>query len=329
MLLLSFIRPTAKFKRKGPTERTHFHQEADCIVPINQWQHLVPKVYLKQWAKDNCITILDCAGGQCRQVEIAMFTTKLNFYDITWAESDLAKHNEIELGRLEKDYCSFLKTIQTQRGLKQEKWQAYCDRLVALMFVRTETYWSAFNNALNNSVEREKLLNEIYENPLERCSQRIVLELFYQTQPVNIVLCDIARKVQTKLKEFNQIILHTNPVERPFFTSTNPVLVFSHCSGVSTLFDWSSEVYLPLSPEFCLYMYHPIHCNNINFLQEFQNGEISQAPPEFVWDLNTKLSMLSGSTEYVMPHWIDVPEFIRMEEDELENLDKQLGGFFT
>jgi hypothetical protein len=296
---------------------------------IDQKEHLVPQVYLKQWACENSLTILDCKIGEFKKVQVHEFNRKLNFYDIGWHESDLAKHNENEFGRLEREYLKFLNSVTNQKGLIQEKWQAYCDRLVALMFVRTESYWTVFNDVLKHPNGREKLLNEIYfEMPLDLNVQRIALEMFPYTEPMNIVLCDIARNVQSKLQYFNQVILRTNPKERPFITSTNPVLVFSNSSDTSTFFHWSSEIYLPLSPEYCLYMFHPEYCSSNNKLQDFPNGRISEAAPDFVWDLCTKLNMFSGSSEFVMPHWIAPNELKKLDRDELSKLDSEFGGFF-
>lgn len=296
---------------------------------IDQQEHLVPQVYLKQWANNDSLTILDCKIGEFKTVRVQDFNRKLNFYDISWHETELAKHNESEFGRLERDYLTFLNTLKYQKGLKQEKWQAYCDRLVALMFVRTESYWTAFNDVLKTSNGREKFLNEIYyESPSDLSVQRIAIDLFPNTAPMNIVLCDVARHVQAKLQHFNQVILRTDPKTTPFITSTNPVLLFSNSSDTGTFFHWSSELFLPLSPEYCVYMFHPQYCTHTNRLQDFPNGKISDVPSEFVWDLSTKLSISSGSNEFVMPHWIEQHELTRISQNELSKLDSELGGFF-
>lgn len=298
------------------------------ILPIDQMEHLIPKVYLKQWAKNDFLTVLDFRERNILNVQPKHFTRKLNHYDINWNDSNLAKHNEWALGEAETQYKSFLKEIKTQGGIDDTRWQSYVNWMVSLMFVRTETNWNMFNDILRHDVARVNFLNALYTDKKPLVDPILILESFKESEPMNLFLCEIALSLQEQISEFNQIILQTNPNETPFITSTNPVVKFSNTDTPSPFFELSSEIFMSLSPEYCLFLYHPQFCPNHNELHKLPNHKVSRVSKEFSWDFSTKISLASGAKEFIMPFDLGSDVFELISKNALDELDSTNGGFF-
>ncbi len=298
------------------------------ILPIDQMEHLVPKVYLKQWAKNDFLTVLDFDGRSILNIEPKDYTTKLNHYDIKWSDSGLAKHNELELGRLENEYDSFLNILKNQGGINDSKWQWYCNRFVALTYVRSISNWNMFNDILKGESTRKAFLKEVYSDNALPFDSGLIVKIFEMTEPMNLFLCDIASYFQMRLMEFNQIILKTAPNETPFITSTNPVIKFDNIGFRSPFFELSSEIFLSLSPEYCLFLYHPQFCPNHNELHDLPNRKVSRISKSFSWDFSTKISLASGAKEFIMPFDLGSDVFELISKNALDELDSTNGGFF-
>lgn len=225
--------------------------------PKQQKQHRISQVYLKQFGyeKDGkwWVSVYQVGKKTTDNVLIENFTTETNIFDLPFNDFRLKRHFENTSGIIENYYRKVILNLQNQKQLTQKDKDLLCHFVPNLM-CRTEPFRGFIDSLLKNSDKRDSFLNEITlltgENK-DIKSQLSALRIEFQ---LNVAMCTLMNHMVTVFKDFQQVVIK-NFDNYSWITTDNPVFMDNQGH-----FEWiipiEAEIYLPLSKDFCLFMYN-------------------------------------------------------------------------
>src|SRR5882724_9377127 len=224
----------------------------------NQRQHRTSQVYLKQFGfeKDGSwyVTVLDKTKDRTEDILIRDFAVTVNEFDYPDESYTIRKHFETTAGLVEGKYKMVLNTIKHQNRLTPRH-EDIMRHFISSLICRSEVYRRFFTDLLADERTQDKFIEEIslfdeYEIPE-------IKEAVRSLEPeirLPLVTGQVANHLVRVLRSFKAVVLKDFG-GRGWFTSDNPV-----CIDCQNNFSWiiplEAEIYLPLSSEYCLLLYH-------------------------------------------------------------------------
>ncbi|CCH03627.1 hypothetical protein FAES_pFAES01137 (plasmid) [Fibrella aestuarina BUZ 2] len=274
-----------------------------------QDQHKIPQVYLKQFGyvdQNNQwkVSVRNAGESFTRQKSIKSFTAITNIFDINSYDPIIQRIFEDQLNcRLEDGYLDIINDLESFEQLS-EKSQAYILQLVANLMARSD-YWRKIISALCDSPNKPRFLKFLtghhcrneqeYKNIHEQPFYKMLMQ-DASDKAVNRVLLFFMDHLMLRLWNYEIVIVQSQE-DKPWFTSTNPVVV-NHQVRHFELFPSSSEFYLPLSPKYLAYLHYPGSDDKANPLRALPANCIHVASDDQNWDIQQLI--MRNQAEYVI-----------------------------
>jgi hypothetical protein len=236
--------------------------------PLNQLQHKLPQVYLKQFGyleRDQWkISIIQRGEKFTRQKSIGSFTGETNIFDIESEDDRFPRMFETLNADLENLYPEVLNDIFTNLNVSDNSWEILV-QLTPNLMVRSD-YWRTFVRGILESEKKEAFLDitlSIHTNSLEELKElknkyfyKIISDSELSRSTINKTLLHFLNYVFHHLRSLDLIILKA-PKGKEFFTSDNPVVFNANqLQGKLGLFAIDTELYFPICKDYLAYFHY-------------------------------------------------------------------------
>lgn len=256
-------------------------------IPKYQGQHRISQVYLKGFGylKEGkwYIAVWEKTKNYTDYVLIENFTKETNVFDLPFFETvEERRHFETKSVIIEDQYKKILTTIDKQQQLTPRH-EDILRHYTANLICRARPYRELFEDYLKYPHVKEAFLREITmfkqeELPILKESLSYIPEETH----LNYITGHIMNFLVTVFRSFNCIILKDYE-NRGWFTSDNPVIIDTQQdpNEISDDYQWTipieSEIYFPLSPDYCLFLFHPKSLKNSNPLRNLKKNKVHQS----------------------------------------------------
>lgn len=254
---------------------------------MKQEQHRVSATYLRQWGHLEGTQWMASAVDLHAQAHmekigrryagpksIDSLTTEMNAFDMTGMGPDMLKFLETKFGEVETPYEANVKRI-TQGKLTTEDHQ-YLAAFMGGLLVRSEKFRAMIAFILQDPDPSEALraMGKHSDPAVVEDLVGIVtgLEVKHRMNPALAMAWEY---VQYKLLGMNCVFIRAED-GKSWHTTDNPV-VLKHNLSRRFLLTKDTDVYFPMTPEVCLYMYNPDAEFAFNPLRQFAHGTFGQA----------------------------------------------------
>lgn len=230
-----------------------------------QSQHKVSQVYLRgfgyktkseQW-KISTIDLAKLKGTNnffVSQKSIETITVSDNIYDIQYCNNEWVKDFEDLNGKIETLYPLILNDISLNKCLSEGS-ESTLIQFVSNIICRNEVYRDFIFMSLN-SPNRELFLKLVCVFHEDKGSSFIKgLNEVSSASQLNVVCFAVMDHILNKLATFNYVIIKGYS-DRGWITSDSPVVADLLISKDS-IFSINTELYFPLSKDYCIFFSHP------------------------------------------------------------------------
>ena len=278
------------------------------MKPVNQNQHKIPQVYLKTFGYVNqneqwMVSVIKRGENFTRQKSIGSFASATNIFDIESDDPRIPRMFEHLNGDLETEYNNIVTELEDD-GRLSNKSESYLIMLVANLIVRSD-YWREVISGLLETDAKENFLQIILghhckdEEEFGRIRELeffIVLAELPSAESINRVLIYFIDHLLLRLEHY-EITFIQSQEDKPWFTSTNPVVVHNRTAPHEILTK-ESELYFPLTPDFLVYMHYKGSDDQTNVLRSYASNTVTLASD----DQNAELQhfILDNDVEYVV-----------------------------
>jgi hypothetical protein len=225
---------------------------------------------------------------------------------LPYEDFKLRRHFENTSNIIEGEYAKVIKTLANQHRLIPRHKDVLC-HFVANLICRTKPYRDFFDLLLKNEQTRNKFLAEITmfrEETLPELKES--LEILEKEFQLNVAIGALMNHLVHVFRAFNFIILKDFS-NRGWFTSDNPIIVDKQ-NNHSWIVPVETEIYFPLSKDFCLFMFHKDSEVQNNPLRRLTINKI--ANPDEVTHKSICDRILHNDNEYlIFPAEIDKTYF--------------------
>jgi hypothetical protein len=295
----------------------------------HQEQHRIPRTYLKNWAflkdKISCLTIFDCLLNEVQDIEVNKFTVAINEFDLPSEDPIERRHYETTAGKVEGWYTMVLNSIESQNKLT-ERHEDILRHFISLLHCRSEVVREEFCLLLDDQFSREKFIKEvmILRKEGEPTPEDILLALSAvpKNKRLNLITGAITNHYSRVFRAFSAIIL--KPSGNIKWLTTDLPVYFDKQENFNYLVSWDSEIYFPLSPDYCLFLFHKKSTLNRNSLRMAVPNRVHLLNDEEVDAINRKL--LNDAYRFlVIPQEYKEGFIEELERIKSEKADKSVG----
>ena len=217
-------------------------------------------MYLKQWgykAADNrwYIFIYDREADELKDSRVDSFSASINIFDYPIEDPIDKRHYETTAGKIEARYRSVLTSITHQKGLNKLH-EDILRHFTSFLICRSELHRKFFQDMLADEKVVDKILGEITMLDTEDTPEMIKLAftVLEVEQRLSLVQGIVTNHISKLLRSFRAIILKPFDIFK-WFSSDHPVNI-NFQDDYDMIISVTTEIYLPLSPEYCLFLFH-------------------------------------------------------------------------
>lgn len=270
----------------------------------NQGQHRIPEVYLKQFGfqDDNgkwWVSTSKLGEKFTANKSIKSFTKELNIFDLPVQDIKLKRLFENYTSEIETYYPRIILAIKNNEKLSERELLILYQLMISI-FCRTERFMEMIYQFLSSG-KREYFLSEVTYYFEEHEKTLIIdnLKKYDIHLQVNFILFAVCIYFARKLtsSDFDFVILKGRP-EKGWFTTDNPVVLLNSINR-ETLLSKETEIYFPLSKDYCLYIDHSDY-NRSNILRGTNGEEVAETNEEN-HDRITKLIVANPCQYLIFP----------------------------
>lgn len=281
-----------------------------------QKQHRISQIYLKQFGfKRNGNWYISVWRKFLSHTDIELidsFSKEINIFDLPNEDFKLRRHFENTSSLIEANYATVINTLNHQKQLIPRHKGLLC-HYVANLICRTKPYRGFFSQLLQNENTRIKFINEITMFDEDSFPElKKALDILKTDFQLNIAVGFLMNHLVQIFGAFNFVILRDYD-NRGWFTSDNPVILDKQ-NNHSWIIPIETEIYFPLSKDYCLFMYHKESEIKINSLRSFKINKITpcdEATHKIICDRT-----LHNDNEYlIFPAEIDKTYFDETEKN--------------
>lgn len=231
------------------------------MEPEFQKQHQVSQIYLKQFGycdvdKQHWVSVYKVGERKTENIKVVDFTIQTNIFDLPFEEMEIKRHFENLSSKLENRYRTVILNLRNQKRLTLQD-KDLLNYFVANMLCRTNTFRNFISVILQDENDREVLFKEITmfpENNNDYEELKVVLNSIKEKSKINIVICYVMNHLFEVFRRFDKVVLKDNS-NIGWLTSDNPVYI-DRFENHHWLIPIESEIYFPLSKDFCLFMFN-------------------------------------------------------------------------
>jgi hypothetical protein len=271
--------------------------------PANQNQHRVPQVYLKQWgykAADDrwYIFTIGKDSKQVKESRVDGFSTAINVFDYLTDDPGDKRHYEITAGEVEKKYNTVVRSIHHQKMLNSLH-EDLLRHFIASLICRSEVFRDFFTVMLADNRRVDNILGEITTFETEVPGMLgFALKTLEPGERMSLVQGIVTNYFSKALRNFKSVILRDfNDLN--WFTSDNPVHMDLQ-EDYNSIVSPDSEIYLPLSPSLCLFLFCEDTEKNANPLRRLPPNKIHDTEFETFQAVN-RILIHNGVKELIIP----------------------------
>jgi hypothetical protein len=274
-------------------------------MQMNQKQHIIPQVYLKQFGyldknRTLKVPVLDIEEIPLmeqinktiiHQSNIESLLREENIYDIPINGTD--KRQLEDFFKLTEDnYQQVIDEIKTTRELSSDKMQKLI-AFISLLYVRTKDFRLILNHVIDNN--DFTYINGILSNNRKRLNAIVELP---KNSAINFLTAFSGGYVYNCLQHFRVAIIETIP-DKKWATSDNPVMI-SFKADENKRIDFmgiDTKIFCPLSPDYLAYIDHKDSkynvYNELLCLEENRTNKISKETFESIMNNITSKSRIT------------------------------------
>lgn len=275
-------------------------------APKKQKQHRISRVYLKQFGyqKEGAwhISAWEKSKNHTDNFLIDTFTVETNLFDLPFDDETIKRHFENMSQKVEDRFPTILNTIKHQQKLTHlhKDWLIH---YTANFLCRSKPSREYFQFLLDHKTASNFFLEEITMfNQGELDEWKKTLPLIPSELRLNLAIGTIMNYLVQILRAFSFVILQADPT-KGWFTSDNPVLIDpqeeekdrDHYLYVIPI---ESEIYFPLSPDYCLFAFHKNSKKVANKLRDLALDKV-HAIDEDNHDRICRLLILNGHEYFI------------------------------
>jgi Protein of unknown function (DUF4238) len=267
-------------------------------------QHRVPQVYLKQWGykagdKRWYIFTINRENKQVKESRIDSFSTAINVFDYLSDDLDDKRHYETTAGIIESHYRTVVRSIEHQKRLNTLH-EDVLRHFIASLICRSEAFRDFFTDMLADNEQIEGILEEItmFEEQDMPPLLGFALKIAEGVERLSLVQGLVTNHISKLLRSFKAVIIRDFG-DLNWFTSDNPVHI-DFQDNYELIITWDSEIYLPLSPKLCLFLFNETSEKNDNPLRRLPPNRIHDSDFETFQAINTKL-IQNGLNDLIIP----------------------------
>lgn len=225
--------------------------------PIYQKQHKIPQVYLKQFGYEKngeyWLSVYKAGKTETENVKIKDFTAEINIFDLPFKNSELKRHFENTSNKIESYYRTVISNLHNQKRLTSKD-KEVLNHFVANIMCRTNPFRNFINDLLKYSDTRDKFIKEMTMFSDDTEEAKAFIGQFKMDFQLNIAVGILMEHLVRLFEKFDKVILKESN-NSTWLTTDSPVLL-----DRQNKYEWiipiESEIYLPLSKDFCLFMFH-------------------------------------------------------------------------
>ena len=256
-----------------------------------QNQHRVSQVYLKEFGyqteggpwkisaleTDKFKLMLDLDKLFFTQQNIKSTTAEYNIFDLVDGNPDNVTLLEDLNGKIETWYPTIIKDIKKNSELSEAS-EDILIQFISNLLCRVEPFRQLIFSHINSN-NRLHFLRAmcVFQEDKGRGFVKILDELSIEAQ-LNPVCFVVMEHIMNKLSCFDYVILNEYQ-NRGWITSDNPVILDNNISS-NSIFSIDTEVYFPLSKDFCIFFSHPNAKVKNNILRTYRNKSFINATKE-------------------------------------------------
>lgn len=245
--------------------------------PKIQKQHRLSQVYLKKFGykedEEWMVSIMELGKGKTENVKVSEFTAEENVFDLPFKDFELRRHFEILSGRLESDYNRLINNIENQKRLTSKD-KGLLNHFVPNILCRTTHFRCFIKGLIDNLDTRKKLLEEITMFKKDDGQTEFLLEVLKPEAHLNIVIGTLMNHMVYVFSNFKKVILKS-PKGYGWLTSDNPIYIDFQEKN-EWIIPVESELYFPLSREYCVFLFHPESELKSNPLRDLKQDKVNQ-----------------------------------------------------
>ncbi|WP_321289029.1 DUF4238 domain-containing protein [uncultured Sunxiuqinia sp.] len=245
--------------------------------PKYQKQHKVAQVYLKQFGyeKDGewWLSVYKAGEKETENVKIKEFTAETNIFDLPFEAPEIKRHFENTSNIIENHYRTIISNLHNQKRLTSKD-ERFLNHIVANFLCRTSPFRTFIFDLLTYADTRDKFIKEMTMFTQNKEDVAALLDSFkieFQLNPAIGILMD---HLVFLFKKFRKVILKESSCIG-WLTTDSPVYL-----NRQNKYEWiipiESEIYMPLSKDFCLFMFHPDSDKYENRLRNLKINKVNE-----------------------------------------------------
>ncbi|WP_439484426.1 DUF4238 domain-containing protein [Cyclobacterium plantarum] len=259
--------------------------------PINQNQHKVPQVYLKQFGylfgKQFKVSVLKIGEKFTQQKSIKSFLAENNIYDIDSEVPEIERLFEQLNCDIETEYLHIISDLENS-GTLSDKSYAVLLQLIPNFIARSDSWRSMIYFLLDSDVKTNFLKiicahrAESFEDLETKDFYRVMADN-PANEIINRALLFFTEYLIRRVGYFEIVILKSQE-GKPWFTTDNPVIVDNRTKKFEIM-TMDSELYFPINPKYLAYLHFKEANDKENELRALETNKIHTVTDQQNWDL--------------------------------------------
>lgn len=274
----------------------------------NQNQHRVSQIYLKQFGHfiegEWIVSVYKPGNAFTENLQVSKFTADFNIFDAPYGDIAFRRNFEILCSRVENFYPVIISNLKNQKQLTSKNAEVLC-HFIATLLSRSVPFTDFIQMILKDEQACKRFVDEISMFNKNKEILEKILKIVPIHLQLNTILGTITAHLVEVLTHFNFLILE-KPTDIPWMTTDNPVIL-DHKGNLEWLVSADTEIYLPLSRDFCLFGFHESADDKGNLLRKLKEGKVNKIDIEIFEMLQEKIS-LNLSKYLVMPIYLEESE---------------------
>lgn len=258
--------------------------------PELQNQHRVSQVYLRQFGYRSAdgwrVSVYQVGNNTTENLDISKFTADHNIFDAPYGDLAFRRNFEIQCSKVENYYPSIISNLHNQKQLTSKNIDALC-HFIASLLSRSVPFTDFIRLVLGDNAAKTRFIDEICMFSEKQELLTNTLDVIPIDLQLNTILGTITAHLVEVISCFDFVVLE-RPTDIKWMTTDNPVVI-DRQGDQECLIGPETEIYLPLSGDFCLFGFHDGAKNKSNPFRILQGNRVSKISIEQFDELQKRI----------------------------------------
>lgn len=258
--------------------------------PEYQNQHRVPRTYLKNFGYNSngqwWVSIYEIGQHHTDNMLIGDFSAEYNIFDAPFGDITLRRNFELQCSKIENYYPTVISNLHNQKQLTAKNVEVLW-HFISTLLTRSKPVEDFIKLILNEPRAYRRFIDEITMFSENKDMIQKALQLTPSHQQYNTILGNITQHFVQVLSNFDFIILKSIE-DISWMTSDNPIM-----HDKKQNFEWlispDSEIYLPLSKDFCLFAFHKNSSDKSNELRNLRLNKVNKITDSLFFNIQERI----------------------------------------